>query len=453
MARKAAARRVPASQSAISRLLSPVHALIRTESASGVLLIAAALLAFAWANSPWASSYFALLEVKFDVALGGFGLDKSILFWVNDLLMAFFFFLIGLEIKREVMVGELADWRRAALPIAGAIGGMALPALIYVACNLGQPGIRGWGVPMATDIAFALGVLALLGERVTLALKVFLLALAIVDDLGAVLVIALFYTEQLNLGALVLAFLVFGVALAYGRFGGARPLGFALIGLVLWTCMLESGVHPTVSGVLLALAVPLRHRLTPEQLQQELRPLTGQGGAFEQVEVVIEHLETVLGRAHSPLHSLEHVLAPYVAFLIMPVFAFANAGVALGGSASGLTSMVALGAGLGLLLGKPIGVAGGAWLVVRTGLARLPPGANWAGVIGVGLLAGIGFTMALFVADLAFGQSPLLDQAKLGVLAASVVAALLGLAFLSRALPHAGRSPAPGPKVKEGRAP
>ena len=216
--------------------------------------------------------------------------------------------------------------------------------------------------------------------------------------------------------------------------------------------MLESGVHPTVAGVLLALAVPLRHRLTPEQLQQELRPLTGHGRAFEQVEVVIRHLEGVLDRAHSPLHSMEHALAPYVAFVVMPVFAFANAGVALGGSASGLTSMVALGAGFGLLLGKPIGVAGGAWVVVRTGLARLPAGASWPGVIGVGLLAGIGFTMALFVADLAFGKGPLLDQAKIGVLTASVLAALLGLLFLSRALPRAGSSPATVGKAKAGRA-
>ena len=453
MARKAAARKVPASQSAVARLLSPVHALIRTESASGVLLIAAALLAFAWANSPWAGSYFALLEVKLGIGLGGLGLEKSIEFWVNDLLMAFFFFLVGLEIKREILVGELADWRRAALPIAGAVGGMILPALIYVAFNLGQPGIRGWGVPMATDIAFALGVLALLGERVSLALKVFLLALAIVDDLGAVLVIALFYTEQLNLGALLLAFVVFGAALAYGRFGAARPLGFVVLGAVLWACMLASGVHPTVAGVLLALAVPLRHRLTPEQLQQELRPLMGQGGAFERVEVVIEHLESVLARAHSPLHSMEHALVPYVAFVVMPVFAFANAGVALGGGASGaLTSMVALGAGFGLLLGKPIGVAGGAWLAVRTGLARLPAGASWPGVIGVGLLAGIGFTMALFVADLAFGKGALLDQAKIGVLTASVVAALLGLMFLSRALPRVGGQPATAAKAKAGRA-
>jgi Na+:H+ antiporter, NhaA family len=440
MARKAA-RKPPALRSVVGRLLSPVQALIRTESASGVLLIAAALLAFAWANSPFAPSYLALLDARLGVGLAGWRLEKPVILWVNDLLMAIFFFLIGLEIKREVMVGELAGWRRAALPVAGALGGMVVPALIYVACNLGQSGLRGWGVPMATDIAFALGVLALLGERVSLALKVFLLALAIVDDLGAVLVIALFYTEQLSLGALVLAFLVFGAALAYGRYGGARPLGFALLGLVLWYCMLQSGVHATIAGVLLALAVPLRHPLSTEQLQQELRPLMAHGGAFEQVEVVIEHLEAVLARAHSPLHSIEHALAPYVAFLIMPVFAFCNAGLALGGHPAGLVGTVSIGAGLGLLFGKPIGVAGFAWLAVRSGLTRLPDGVRWPGVVGVGLLAGIGFTMSLFIANLAFGLGPELGQAKIGVLAASVVAALAGLAFLSWALPGRGRAP------------
>jgi NhaA family Na+:H+ antiporter len=446
MARKAA-HKPPATRSVIGRLLSPVQELIRTESASGVLLIAAALLAFAWANSPFAASYLALLDARLGVGVGSWQLEKPLILWVNDLLMAIFFFLIGLEIKREVMIGELAGWRRAALPVAGAAGGMLVPALIYVACNLGQPSLRGWGVPMATDIAFALGVLALLGDRVSLPLKVFLLALAIVDDLGAVLVIALFYTEQLSVGALALAFLVFGAALVYGRYGGAKPLGFALLGLVLWYCMLKSGVHATIAGVLLALAVPLRHGLSTEQLHQELRPLTGQGGTFEQVEVVIEHLEAVLARAASPLHSMEHALAPYVAFLIMPVFAFCNAGVALGSEPAGLVGLVSVGAALGLLIGKPIGVAGCAWLAVRTGLTRLPDGVSWPGVVGVGLLAGIGFTMSLFIANLAFGLGPELNQAKIGVLAASVVAALAGLGFLSRALPRGGRAAARAAKV------
>ena len=447
MAKKPVVRKPAPTRNLVGRLLTPVQQLIRTESASGVILIAAAVVAFAWANSPVASSYFALLEVELRVGVGGWGLEKPLILWVNDLLMAVFFFLVGLEIKREVLVGELAGWRRAALPIAGALGGMIVPALIYLTCNLGLPTARGWGIPMATDIAFALGVLALLGDRVGLALKVFLLALAIVDDLGAVLVIALFYTENLNVGALLLSLLVWGGALAYGRAGGAKPLGFALIGLVMWYFMLRSGIHATIAGVLMALAVPLRHRLAPQELQRELRPLMGQGGGFEQVETVMQHLEDVLAKAHSPLHDIEHSLAPYVAFVVMPVFAFFNAGVMLAGSEAGPISAISIGAFLGLLIGKPVGVAGFAWLAVRSGITRVPEGASWAGIIGVGLLAGIGFTMSLFIANLAFGPGAVLDQAKIGVLAASVVSALAGLLFLSRALPNAERTAAAGDKA------
>ncbi|HLT01248.1 MAG TPA: Na+/H+ antiporter NhaA, partial [Geminicoccaceae bacterium] len=344
------------------------------------------------------------------------------------------------EIKRELLVGELAGWQRAALPAAGALGGMVVPALIYLGFNLEDPAIRGWGVPMATDIAFALGVLALLGRRVPLGLKVFLLALAIVDDLGAVLVIALFYTADLNGTALSISLLVWVAALAYGRIAGSRPLVFVLLGVVMWYFMYRSGVHATIAGVLMALSVPLRHRLSVEELQRELRALGGERRGFEQVEVVIEHLEEVLNRAHSPLHSMEHALAPYVAFFVMPVFAFFNAGVALGGIEGGMLSSVSLGAFFGLLLGKPIGVTGFVFLAVASGLARLPSGATWPGMIGVGLLAGIGFTMSLFIANLAFPDPALLNQAKIGVLAASVVASLLGLAFLSRALPQQERA-------------
>jgi Na+:H+ antiporter, NhaA family len=443
MAKKPAARKPPPKRSVVGRLLTPVQELIKTESASGVILIAAAVVAFAWANSPFAPSYFAILEIEVRVGFGAWALEKPLILWVNDLLMAVFFFLVGLEIKREILIGELAGWRRASLPIAGALGGMLVPALIYLAFNFGTPAARGWGVPVATDIAFALGVLALLGDRVSLALKVFLLALAIVDDLGAVLVIAAFYTESVNVGALLLSFLIWGAALAYGRAGGARPLAFALIGLVMWYFMLKSGVHATIAGVLMALAVPLRHQLSSQELQQELRPLMGQGGGFEQVEIVIQHLEDVLAKAHSPLHDMEHALAPYVAFGIMPVFAFFNAGVALAGSEAGLITAVSMGAFLGLLIGKPIGVAGFAWIAVKSGLTRLPEGANWPGMIGIGLLAGIGFTMSLFIANLAFGLTAELDQAKIGVLAASVVAALIGLAFLSRALPRGRATAAP----------
>ncbi|HEX6111643.1 MAG TPA: Na+/H+ antiporter NhaA [Geminicoccaceae bacterium] len=435
MAKKAAGSK-PLPTAVATRLLTPVQEFIRTESASGVLLIAAAALAFAWANSPWAVRYFAILDIPVGVGFGAWSLEKPLLLWVNDLLMAVFFFVIGLEIKREILVGELAGWRRASLPAAGALGGMLVPALIYVAFNPGEPALRGWGVPMATDIAFALGVLALLGERVPLSLKVFLLALAIVDDLGAVLVIALFYTAELNGTSLLISLLVWGGALAYGRADGTKPLAFALLGLVMWYFMLKSGIHATIAGVLMALAVPLRHRLSAQELQQELRSVSRGRGEFEQVEMMLEHLDGVLNRAHSPLHNIEHALAPYVAFVVMPVFAFFNAGVAVGGSEGGLISAVSLGAFVGLLIGKPVGIAGFVFLAVISGVTRLPPGATWPAVAGIGLLAGIGFTMSLFIANLAFAEPALLAQAKIGVLAASLVASLTGLAFLSRALPQ-----------------
>ena len=433
-------------RSVVDTIVSPIQELIRTESASGVVLIAAAIAAFVWANSPWAQSYFEILDVTAGVRFGGFALEKPLLLWVNDLLMAIFFFLVGLEIKRELIVGELQSRRRAALPIAAAIGGMVVPALIFVTLNAGSPAVRGWGIPMATDIAFALGVLALLGDRVNLSLKTFLLALAIVDDLGAVLVIAIFYTEGLDAGSLLLALAAWSAALAYGRFGSARPFVFAMIGAIMWYFMLKSGVHSTVAGVLMALTVPLRHQLTSDELDEVLRPvLTQEEAGFEHVEVTIEHLEEVLDRAHSPLHSMEHALAPYVAFMIMPVFAFFNAGVALGGGEAEVLGSVSIGVLLGLMVGKPVGVVAFTWLAIRTGLTDLPHGATWAGVIGVGLLAGIGFTMSLFIASLAFGQSAQLDEAKIGVLGASVAAALVGLGFLLRVLPR----PATGEQTEE----
>jgi Na+:H+ antiporter, NhaA family len=435
MARKAAARR-PLPQAVVAKLFTPAQEFIRTESASGVLLIAAAALAFAWANSPWATSYFAVREIPLSVGFGAWSLEKPLLLWVNDLLMAVFFFVIGLEIKREIQVGELAGWQRASLPAAGALGGMLVPALIYVGFNPAEPALRGWGVPMATDIAFALGVLALLGQRVPLSLKVFLLALAIVDDLGAVLVIALFYTADVNGTSLLISLLVWGGALAYGRAHGEKPLVFALLGLVIWYFMLKSGVHATIAGVLMALAVPLRHKVSTQVLQNELRALARESGGFEQVEMAIGRLAEVLDKAHSPLHRMEHALAPYVAFLVMPVFAFFNAGVAVGGGEGGLIGAVSLGAFVGLVLGKPIGVAGFVFIAVMSGLTRLPAGATWSAMVGIGLLAGIGFTMSLFIANLAFADQALLNQAKIGVLSASVIASLAGLAFLSRALPR-----------------
>lgn len=431
--RSNSSKRIPTA--VIEALMTPVQAFIKIESASGIVLVAAAAVAFAWSNSPWAESYFSLRGLELGIELGAFTLRMDLLHWVNELLMAIFFLLVGVEIKRELLVGELDTWKEAALPVAGALGGIVIPALIYAGLNLGQASIRGWGIPMATDIAFALGVLALLGDRVPLLLKVFLLGLAIVDDLAAVLVIAIFYTHELSLTMLLLSLGVWALAIFYGRADGRRPLVYAVLGLAMWYCMHESGVHAVIAGVLLAWAIPLRHGVSLEGLRDELRAQAG--ARFEEIETRMGHLEALLQRARSPLHRTENILDPYVAFLIMPIFAFFNAGVAIGGGTT-LVDKVSAGAFLGLLIGKPLGVLGFVWLAVTAGLARLPDRVSWRQVSGIGLLAGIGFTMSLFIANLAFRSGNGLDQAKIGVLAASTAAALLGLTLLHYTLPRRG---------------
>jgi NhaA family Na+:H+ antiporter len=442
--------KTPLPEKVVTRMLTPVESFIRTGSAGGIVLVVAAAVAFGWANSPWREAYFALNDFAVSIEAGNFVLEKHLVHWVNDLLMALFFFLVGLEIKRELLVGELAGWQRAALPAAAALGGMAVPATIYAAFNWAGPGSPGWGVPMATDIAFAVGLLGLLGQRVPWPLKVFLLALAIADDLGAVAVIAVFYMQSLDLNALLTALAVWGIALFYGRARVNRPIVYLLLGLVVWYFMDASGVHPTVAGVLMAFAIPIRHGMGASELHHETWAALNQG-EFEQVDVKMAHLERILEQGQSLLHRMERSLGPYVAFGVMPVFALFNAGVSLvdvqAGILAALTSPILLGVLLGLVVGKPVGIVGFAWLAVRSGMAKLPEGVDWKAVLGVGLLGGIGFTMSLFIANLAFAQAPgLLDQAKLGVLAASLTATLVGLALLAVVLPAADpeheRSPA-----------
>ncbi|ADV68580.1 Na+/H+ antiporter NhaA [Deinococcus maricopensis] len=407
---------------------SPFSRFVRSEAFAGLLLVCTAALAFAWANSPWREAYFTLQHTHLSVALGAATLDFSLEHWVNDGLMAVFFLLVGLEIKRELLIGELASRRRAALAVAAAVGGMLVPAALYALLNGGGPGRAGWGIPMATDIAFALGVLALLGPRVPVGLKVFLTALAIVDDLGAVLVIALFYTEQVQWGALGLAALTWGAALLAG-WGRRKPSLklYAVLGLLLWLFVLQSGLHATIAGVLLAFAVPIRQPdlslCTPSLLT------AAQPGEEEEVGARLQDLEDLLERAQSPLHRLEHALHPVVTYAVLPLFALMNAGVSVG---SGGLGVVSFGVLLGLVLGKPLGVVGGAWLATRAGVAALPRHVTWTHMVGAGLLAGVGFTMSLFVANLAFDDAALLTQAKLGVLGASVAAALLGAVWLLR---------------------
>ena len=426
----------------IDRVLRPFREFIHHEASGGLLLLAATVLALLWANSPWGHAYEALWHTPIAVGVGAATLSKDLHHWINDGLMAVFFFVVGLEIKRELLVGELASFRRAALPIAAAAGGMVAPALVYAALNFGGEGAAGWGIPMATDIAFAIGVLAILGRRVPLGLRVFLTALAVVDDIGAVLVIALFYTPTVSWTALGGAALALAALAALNRLDVRSPLAYALLGLTLWLAFLLSGVHATVAGVLLAFTIPARARIDSDAFilhgRQHLATFErahaeGEGTAFigEIQQAAVQALEDACDHVQTPLHRLEHSLHPWVAYAIMPLFAFANAGVRLGGDLNPLHP-VTLGVALGLVLGKQIGITLFTWLAVRAGLASLPAGVSWRHVYGAAWLGGIGFTMSLFIAALAFPDPALLEAAKLGILAASLVAGIVGWLFLVR---------------------
>lgn len=420
------------------RLVQPLQAFINTEAAGGAFVVAAAAAAFAWANSAWDGSYRDLWESRVVLETGLFSIEEDLRHVVNDGLMALFFFLIGLETKREFLRGELADRRKAALPIAAALGGMVVPALVYAAFNAGGEGAKGWGIPMATDIAFALGVLALLGSRVPFALKVFLLALAVVDDVGAIVVIAAFYSDSLSweasLTALGLFALIVGLSLA-----GVRSLAvYAVCGAVFWLAVFESGVHATIAGVILALLTPARPEITPTQLEDNARELLKRSSqtADEEAEAeqtTIAELAGEVRRAEAPLDLLERSLHPWVVFLIVPLFALANAGVTLSSSAvdDAVSSAVTGGILLGLVVGKPAGILLFAWLAVRTKLAALPEGVRWLQLASVGMLGGVGFTVSLFITDLAFDEPALTQDGKIGILAASLMAAALGLVALS----------------------
>ncbi|MBK8229723.1 MAG: Na+/H+ antiporter NhaA [Candidatus Eisenbacteria bacterium] len=390
----------------------------QSESASGILLIASALLAFVWVNSPLSASYLGLQHWSLGGEWGPIVLKKSLHHWVNDGLMAVFFFLVGLEIKRELRIGELSDRRRAALPALAALGGMIVPALIFVGFNSSGDTARGWGIPMATDIAFALGVLRLAGPAVPHPLKVFLAALAIVDDLGAVLVVALFYTEQISAPYLVLAAAPLLAASLYGSRGGARLTVYAGLGLLLWYFMLKSGVHATVAGVLLALTVPLR------PAGAHARP-AGTHAHAASAHAARGRAEAVASATPSPLERAEHGLQRPCAFVIMPLFALMNAGLLLEEASS--VGRISAGVFVGLLLGKPLGILGMVALGIRAGWTALPRGVSIRMLTGAACLAGIGFTMSLFISTLAYAEPSYLAQAKVGVLAASVIAALLGL--------------------------
>jgi NhaA family Na+:H+ antiporter len=423
----------------VDRLLAPFREFSQREASGGVLLMGAALIALVWANSPLADSYAGLWQTTLSVGVGDLSLAKPLLLWINDGLMAVFFLVVGLEIKREVLVGELASVRKASLPIAAAVGGAVLPALLFALIAGGDPeAIRGWGVPMATDIAFALGVLALLGSRAPVGLRIFLTALAIVDDLLAVLVIAVFYSSDLSMTALAAAAGILAMLVVANRLGVRRPLVYALLGIGLWVAVLQSGIHATIAGVLLAITIPARTRIDRAAFVEGARRMVDDlsdrhdAPSDEEHHATLWDLEDLTEHAQAPMLRIEHALLPWVAFLIVPLFALANAGVAIGGDLGGaLTSPIALGVIIGLVVGKQIGITLGAWLVVRAGLAALPEGVTWRHVYGGAWLGGIGFTMSLFVAELAFGE-PSLASAKIGILAASLIAGVGGYLFLRR---------------------
>jgi Na+:H+ antiporter, NhaA family len=428
-------------QPPVERIVRPFQDFAQKQSSGGILLIIATAVALIWANSPWEQSYVALWHTKLTVGVGDFSISKDLTHWINDGLMAVFFFVVGLEIKREVLVGELSSARSAALPVAAALGGATVPALIYLAINAGTEGSAGWGIPMATDIAFALGVLALLGERAPVALKVFVTALAIVDDIVAVLVIALFYTSEISWGALGAGAVFLAALVVANLLGVDRTLVYAVLGVGLWLCFLLSGIHATIAGVLLALTVPAVSFMNPGAFLDRSRYVldrfekAGEKGenvlANDERQAALHALNHAAYKLEPPLHELEHALNPWVVFAIMPLFALANAGVPLGGDIVGaLASPVTLGIVLGLVVGKQLGITLFAWLAVRSGVSELPEGIGFRHVYGAGWLAGIGFTMSLFISDLAFSEDSLVETAKVGILCASLIAGVVGWTIL-----------------------
>jgi len=438
-------RGLPGSRRAFvaDRLIRPAQAFLHTEAAGGVVLLVAALVAIIWANSPWDQQYFDLwnTELAFDFHL--FAIEETLGDFVNDGLMAIFFFLVGLEIKRELLHGELASPRRAILPVAAALGGMIMPALIFTGWNFGGDGARGWGIPMATDIAFAVGVLALVGPRVPFSLKVFLLALAIADDLGAILIIAVFYTESISLEAIAWAGVLMAAIVAM-RAGGVRSTYFYIFaGALFWAAVLKSGIHATVAGVVLAMLTPAKpyfDRRSFDALASSLleRFRTARDlGDDEMEEAILERMEQLSRGSESPLDRLEGTLRVWVSYGIVPIFALANAGVVVTSDtlSNAMSSPVTLGVVTGLFFGKLLGITSFAWISVRVGLAALPAGVRWRDIVGVSLLGGIGFTVSLFIAGLSYTNVDITNEAKMGILGASAIAGLIGFIVLRLEMP------------------
>lgn len=429
----------------IDKVLKPVERYLHNESTAGILLLISALAAVLWANSPWGASYTHLWENHISFRVGEYEIGNTLHHWINDGLMAMFFFVVGLELKREIMAGELSDIKKAMLPLSAAIGGMIVPAIIYIIFNPRGVENNGWGIPMATDIAFAMGIISLLGKRVPLTLKVFLTALAIADDLGAVLVIAFFYTSDISLLSLGMGAVFMAILVGANYIGVRSTLFYGLVGIGgVWLAFLLSGVHATIAGVIAAAAIPARTKINEPQfiavLENEMKEFheipPNDVTLLEPAQYkVIESIYRLTKAAGTPLQRLESQLHPWVSFLVMPIFALANAGVVLHGERLGemFSNTITLGVLVGLTVGKFLGVVGFCWAATKFGITTLPEGINWRQIAGVGCLAGVGFTMSLFVTTLAFNNSEFVDSAKLGIFAASMISGVAGYAVLRNA--------------------
>ena len=415
---------------------SMLERFVQSETSSSVLLFGATVVALVWANSPWSASYFALWKLPVQIGRRPL-LSMDLHHWIDDGLMVLFFLVVGLEIKREIVKGELSSFRQAALPIMAALGGMIIPAILYFAFNRSGPGARGWGIPMATDIGFAMGVLALLGKRIPSSLRVFMLALAIVDDVGAILVIAFFYTPKISLSALAVAggLLVLLVVISVRRV----PVSvYAVVGFFFWAAVLSSGVHATIAGVILGLIAPIKPKFRPEELPESAEPLLrnfrAQISSQEKssAEATLSALDQLLRGTDSIAERLERSVHPWVCYLVLPLFALASAGVNLSAEKLKLaiSSPIALGILLGLVLGKAVGITAFSFLAVQSKIAGMTEGLTWSGITGVGILAGVGFTVALFISGLSFGDEALVATAKVAVLGASLAAGSIGYLYL-----------------------
>jgi len=430
-------------EKSFDKILTPFEEFINRQTTSGLLLMGTAIIALVLANSSYAGWYQHLVHTPIGLNMGGWSIEKTLHHWVNDGLMALFFFVVGLELKRELLVGELASPRNAALPIVAAVGGMIVPALIYFAINREGGAALGWGIPMATDIAFAIGALALLASRVPKALITFLVALAIVDDLGAVVVIALFYTDQIVWEAIFIATGILGLLITLSFSGVRQPLPYFLLGIFLWFALLKSGVHATLAGVLTAFTIPAKPKYDPCRFSDQVKNLMVRFDASHkpgqdimtntELRAVVQTLENGVHKVETPLQRLEHSMHMPVAFLVIPIFAFINAGIPMNFSGIGetLSHPVTLGVMLGLVLGKFIGIAGACWIALKLGIGQLPAQTSFSQIAGVSLLAGIGFTMSIFIADLGFASQPeYLLMAKTGILVASLIAGIGGYIWL-----------------------